>query len=87
MQSSHLANQHFENEDAKAPPVHGSRVRWICQHFGSQELRCPTEGARSVTETHPFFAETKIRHLDVAFRIEQQIVQLEVTREEKGRRN
>ena len=43
-----------------------------------EKLWCATEGTSSVTITHPLLAQTKVCNLNVAFRVEEQVIQLEV---------
>ena len=49
-----------------------------------EKLWCATEGTSSVTITHPLLAEPKVCNLDVAFRVEEQVIQLEVPEGEQG---
>lgn len=50
----HLPNQHLIEQHAQSPPVHRSRVRCVCQHFGRQELWGSTECAGPVSIAHPW---------------------------------
>ena len=43
-----------------------------------QKLWCATEGASSVTITHSLLTQPKVCYLDIAFRVQKQVVQLEV---------
>lgn len=74
-----LADEHLKDEDAETPPVDGSGVGRLCQHLWRQELGRAAESARPVAETHAFFAQTKVGYFDVAFRVQQQIIQLQIS--------
>ena len=50
----------------------------VTLYLWCQKLWCATEGASSVTITHPLLAQTKVCNLDVAFRVKEQVIQLEV---------
>ena len=66
-----LADQHFKDEDAEAPPVDGSGVRRFRQHLGRQEFGRSTECSRPVSKTHSFFAKSEIGDFHVAFGVQQ----------------
>ena len=51
---AHLPDQHLEDEDPQAPPVHGPRVRRLRQDLGRQELGRAAERTGAVPETHPW---------------------------------
>ena len=50
----------------------------MCPHLWCQKLWCATEGASSVTITHPLLTQPKVCNLDIAFSVQKQVVQLEV---------
>lgn len=76
--SSHLSDKHLKDEDAKAPPVDGTGVRWFRENLWSQEFRSATERGRPVSETHSFLAQTEVGNLDEALDIQQQIIKFQV---------
>ena len=54
-------------------------------HLRGQEFGCTAERAGPGSEAHAFFAQTEVRDFDVAFRVQQQIVQFQVPGDEKAR--
>ena len=50
----------------------------MCPYLWCQKLWCATEGASSVTVTHPLLTQPKVCNLDIAFSVQKQVVQLEV---------
>ena len=80
-----LSDQHLKDEHTKTPPINSSCVGGLSQHLRRteskltddqgihlwrQELRCSTEGAGSITISHPLLAQTEVCNLDVAFRVQ-----------------
>ena len=43
-----------------------------------EKLWCATKGTSSVTITHPLLTQPEVCNLDVAFRVKEQVIQLEV---------
>ena len=74
-----LSHQHFVDQDPHPPPVHRSCVRRFRQHLRSQELWCAAEGAGSIPVAHALLAEAEVGNFQVAFCIQQQVVQLQVS--------
>lgn len=77
--TSYLSDKHFEDENAKSPPINSPRVRRLRQHFRCQEFRCAAERRRPVAKTHSFLAQTKVGNLDEAVGIQQQVIKLQIT--------
>lgn len=50
----HLSNQHLIEQYTQSPPVHGSSVGCVCEHFRCQELRSSAECAGPVPIAHPW---------------------------------
>lgn len=75
---TNLANQHLIDQYPKTPPVYSTGVGCFCQHFWCQKFRCSAESAGPISKPHALFAQTKVSNLEVAFSIQQQVVQLEV---------
>ena len=80
VKATDLSDEHFKDEDAEAPPVDGTGVRRFGEHFRRQEFRSSAEGARPVAEAHPFLAQTKIGDFHVTLRVQQQIIQLQISK-------
>ena len=74
-----LSDEHLKDEDAKTPPIYCPRVRRLREHFGSEEFRRAAERSRPISKAHPFFTQSEIGNLNVAFRVQQQVVQLQVS--------
>ena len=53
-------------------------VRCLSEHLRRQELRGAAEGAGPVAVPHALLAQPEVGDLDVALRVQQQVVQLEV---------
>ena len=60
-------------------PVDSTAIVVVFQHFGGQVLGCAAKCGGGCAERDFFFAEAKVRNLNVAIAIEQQVLQLEVS--------
>ncbi len=74
-----LSDEHLKDEDAKSPPIDCPRVRRLREHFGSEEFRRAAERSRPISKAHPFFTQSEIGNLNVAFCVQQQVIQLQVS--------
>ncbi len=82
-QISHLSHQHLIYKHSESPPVHGPRVRRVCQNLWSQKLWSPTERTGPVPETHTW--ERDKNSSDKCSWLYQAQSKVEVERERKVR--
>ena len=66
-----FADEHFEDEDTEAPPVHRSRVRCLRQDFRRQKLWSPAKSSGSISVPHALLAQAEIGDFDVTFGVQQ----------------
>ena len=77
--ASYLSYEHLEYEHPEAPPVDGACVAGLGEDLGSQELGRATERTGAVTIAHAFLTQPKVSNLHKTIRVQQQIVQLQVS--------
>ena len=75
--------EHLVEHRSQAPPVHGAVVRLLLENLRGQVLRRPTEGGRGAVGLYAFFAETEVRQHDVARRVQQDVLRLQVPVQDK----
>ena len=72
------ATHHFIHDDSHAPPVDSSAVVVILQHLGGQILWGAAKGLGGAAKVDVFFAQAKVRDLNVAIVVQQKVLQFQV---------
>lgn len=70
------ASQHFVEEHAYGPPVHRLAMPFVEQHLGGQVLGGATQSVRPALH---HLREAEVSHFQVALRVDQQVLRLEVS--------
>ena len=67
-------------EDSKAPPVHGSAVLSPGEDLRREVIHSPNQTPAPPTLSHAHHVgKTEVRELDVTLRVDQNVLQLEVS--------
>ena len=73
-----MARHHLIEHHPEGPPVYTGAVGLVVNDLGSDVLRGSTEGSGGAARRDPNLAQTEVGNLDVAVRVEQKILQLEI---------
>eukprot|EP00042_Codosiga_hollandica_P054914 m.755144 g.755144 ORF g.755144 m.755144 type:complete len:424 (+) comp59009_c0_seq1:1115-2386(+) len=74
-----LSGKHLVHEHAQGPPVHTGAVRLFLDDLRSNVVGSAAESVGGVDPADAFLAHAEISHLDVAIRVEHDVVELEIT--------
>lgn len=75
-----LSEQHLIDQHTERPPVDGTSVLLFTKNLGSHELGGTAEGVGGRSIIHVLLAQTVIGYLDVSIQSQQNVVQLQITR-------